>query len=152
MAYESRLVAGVLLIVLPTVMIGGVSILPSSLAIRPTCRTRCVRICARRICTCRSLADTGPRGTSLRGRGQPLQYHQVVRPWLDPPRRDPCSGGLLPSRTCGGRHDAERVHLSRLRWRNITGCRCARPWHWRHKNLAKLARGRHGGVRMHPLR
>jgi hypothetical protein len=84
MAYESRLVAGVLLIVLPTVMIGGVSILPSSLAIRPTCRTRCVRICARRTCTCRSLADTGPRGTSLRGRGQPLQYHQVVRPWLVP--------------------------------------------------------------------
>ncbi len=49
MIYESRFLAGILMIVLPTVMIGE--------AIRPTWRTHCVRICGApdtRMLTCGS--------------------------------------------------------------------------------------------------
>ena len=68
MTYESRRLAGILLIVLPTVMFGGVSIL-SLLIGDPTYMQERVApgSVARRACACWRLAHPGARGAPLRG-------------------------------------------------------------------------------------
>src|SRR5262249_61320551 len=109
MNYESRFLAGILLIVLPTVMIDGVSILSllrSDLYGEPTApgsMTRRTRACWR-------LAHPGACGAALRGRVQSLQCHEMARAGLDSPLRDPGSGVLVPIRA-------------------VARCPCPRPAH-----------------------
>jgi hypothetical protein len=86
---------------------------------------------ARRTCACRSLADTGL--VALRYVDE-ANLSNIIK-WFArgsiPLAAILISGGLLPSRAFARRHDAERVHLSRFRWRSIAGCRCARSRHRR---------------------
>jgi hypothetical protein len=67
MTHESRLLAGILLIVLPSVMIGGVRIL-SLLIGDPAYMENPLRqeSMARRTRACRRLVDPGARGAALR--------------------------------------------------------------------------------------
>src|SRR6266542_2851147 len=75
---------------------------------------------------CRRLAHPGARGVALRGRGQPLQRHEMVRAGLDPHRRDTGPVSLLPIRAVAPCHDPEWDHLSRLCRRSAAGRRRAR--------------------------
>src|SRR5262249_35833523 len=126
MNYESRFLAGILLIVLPTVMIDGVSILSllrSDLYGEPTApgsMTRRTRACWR-------LAHPGACGAALRGRVQSLQCHEMARAGLDSHRRDPGPGSLLPIRAVARCHCPDRAHLSRLCRRSAAGRRSAGP-------------------------
>src|SRR4029450_5816515 len=106
MTHESRLLAGILLIVLPSVMIGGVSIL-SLLIGDQTYMENPLRqdlwraghahagvwlvlaLVARRARDSWRRAHPGACGATLRGRGQPLQCYEMACAGLDPHRRDP---------------------------------------------------------------
>src|SRR5262245_35967526 len=129
----ARLLAGILLIILPTVMIGGVSIL-SLIICDPTYMENLLRqgSVARRTRACWRLAHHGARGAALRRRGKPVQCHEMARAGLDPDRRDPGPCSLLPIRAVARCHGPERAHLSRLCRRNTAGRRRARPRDWPH--------------------
>jgi hypothetical protein len=128
MTYESRLLAGILLIVLPTVMIGGVSIL-SLLIGDPAYMENPLRQNLWR-------AGHAHAGVWLILALVSLRYVDEadlsnVMKWLVrgsiPHRRHPGPGSFLPLRAVARCQDPQRAHLSRLCRRSAAGGRRARP-------------------------
>jgi hypothetical protein len=115
MTYASRLLAGILLIVLPTVMIGGVSIL-SLIIGDPTYTENPLRQDLWR-------AGHAHAGVWLILALVAFRYvdeanlsnvHEMARTGLDPHRRDPGAGNLLLIRGVARCDSPECAHLSRL--------------------------------------
>jgi hypothetical protein len=122
MTYESRLLAGILLIILPSVMIGGVSIL-SLLIGDPAYMQNPLRQDLWRA----GHAHAGVRLIlALVALRQSVQCHEMGRPRFDSDRRDPGPGSLLPVCAVARFPGPEQARLSRLCRRSAAGRRRAR--------------------------
>jgi hypothetical protein len=127
MTYESRFLAGILLIVLPPVMIGGVSIL-SLLIGDPSYMENPLRQDLWRAGHAHAGVWLILALVALRYVDEAnVQCHEMACPGLDPHRSDPGSGGLLPICAVARYHGPEWANLSRLCRRSAAGRRRARP-------------------------